>query len=92
MAFASTYRSEDRVTVCFFGEAAANQGAFHETLNMAAKWKLPVIYVCENNRYGMGTAIARVSPMPEIHKRAAGVRACAASRWTAWTSSRSTRR
>ena len=49
------------MTVCFFGEAAANQGAFHETLNMAAKWKLPVIYLCENNRYGMGTAIARVS-------------------------------
>ncbi|MFZ5470018.1 MAG: pyruvate dehydrogenase (acetyl-transferring) E1 component subunit alpha [Myxococcota bacterium] len=70
MAFASRYRNEDRVTVCFFGEAAANQGSFHETLNMASKWKLPVIYVCENNRYGMGTAIDRVSAVPEIHKRA----------------------
>ncbi len=70
MAFASKYRGEDRVTVCSFGDAAANQGAFHETLNMAAKWKLPVIYICENNRYGMGTDIARVSAEPEIHKRA----------------------
>ncbi|MCY1015219.1 pyruvate dehydrogenase (acetyl-transferring) E1 component subunit alpha [Pyxidicoccus sp. MSG2] len=71
MAFASRYRNEDRVTVCYFGDAAANQGAFHETLNMASKWKLPVIYICENNRYGMGTAIARTSAVPEIYKRAA---------------------
>ncbi|MBU8898235.1 pyruvate dehydrogenase (acetyl-transferring) E1 component subunit alpha [Corallococcus sp. M34] len=79
MAFASRYRNEDRVTVCFFGDAAANQGAFHETLNMAAKWKLPVIYICENNRYGMGTAIARTSAVPEIHKRASayGIRGAA---------------
>ncbi|MBM7114999.1 pyruvate dehydrogenase (acetyl-transferring) E1 component subunit alpha [Archangium primigenium] len=72
MAFASRYRNEDRITVCYFGDAAANQGAFHETLNMAVKWKLPVLYICENNRYGMGTAIARVSAVPEIHKRGAG--------------------
>ncbi|ATB27120.1 pyruvate dehydrogenase (acetyl-transferring) E1 component subunit alpha [Melittangium boletus] len=71
MAFASRYRNEDRITVCYFGDAAANQGAFHETFNMAAKWKLPVLYICENNRYGMGTAIARVSAEPEIHKRGA---------------------
>ncbi|MDQ3266786.1 MAG: pyruvate dehydrogenase (acetyl-transferring) E1 component subunit alpha [Myxococcota bacterium] len=70
MAFASRYRNEDRVTLCFFGEAAANQGAFHETLNMASKWKLPVVYICENNRYGMGTAIKRVAAVPEMHKRA----------------------
>lgn len=70
MAFASKYRGEDRVTACFFGDAAANQGSFHETFNMAAKWKLPVIYVCENNRYGMGTDIARVSAEAEIYKRA----------------------
>jgi pyruvate dehydrogenase E1 component alpha subunit len=70
MAFASKYRNEGRVAVCFFGDAAANQGSFHETFNMAAKWKLPVIYVCENNRYGMGTDIARVSGQPEIHQRA----------------------
>ncbi len=70
MAFAARYRNEERVTLCFFGEAAANQGSFHETLNMASKWKLPVIYICENNRYGMGTAISRVAAVPEIHKRA----------------------
>jgi len=71
LAFASKYRDDGRVTVCYFGEAAANQGAFHETLNMASKWSLPVIFLCENNRYGMGTAFARVSPMPEVYKRAA---------------------
>ncbi len=70
MAFASKYRGEDRVTLCFFGEAAANQGSFHESLNMASKWKLPVVYLCENNRYGMGTDISRVSAVPEIYKRA----------------------
>ena len=69
-AFASKYRNDGRVTVCYFGEAAANQGAFHETLNMASKWKLPVIYICENNRYGMGTALSRVSPSAHIHQRA----------------------
>jgi len=72
MAFASRYRNEGRVTVCFFGEAAANQGSFHESLNMASKWKLPVIYVCENNRYGMGTAIVRTAAVAEIYKRSAG--------------------
>lgn len=70
MAFASRYRNEDRVTVCYFGDAAANQGALHETFNMAAKWKLPVIYICENNRYGMGTAVGRTASVPEIYKRA----------------------
>jgi pyruvate dehydrogenase E1 component alpha subunit len=70
MAFASRYRGEKRVTLCFFGDAAANQGAFHESLNMASKWKLPIIYLCENNKYGMGTDIARVSAEPEIYKRA----------------------
>ena len=69
-AFASKYTNDGRVSVVYFGDAAANQGAFHESLNMAAKWKLPVIYLCENNRYGMGTAITRVSPVAEIHKRA----------------------
>jgi len=71
MAFASKYRGEDRITVCSFGDAASNQGAFHESFNMASKWKLPVLYVVENNKYGMGTDIARVSGEPELHKRAA---------------------
>jgi len=55
------YRSEDSVVVCFIGDAAVNQGAFHESLNMAAVWELPVIYVVEHNEYGMGTAFNRVS-------------------------------
>lgn len=55
------YRGEDSVVVCYMGDAAVNQGAFHESLNMAAVWKLPVIYVVENNEYGMGTAFRRVS-------------------------------
>ncbi|MGD8728471.1 MAG: pyruvate dehydrogenase (acetyl-transferring) E1 component subunit alpha, partial [Gemmatimonadota bacterium] len=55
------YRGEDTVSVCFMGDAAVNQGAFHESLNLAAVWNLPVIYVVENNEYGMGTAFSRVS-------------------------------
>jgi pyruvate dehydrogenase E1 component alpha subunit len=61
MGWAIRYRGEDRVVVCFMGEAAVNQGAFHESLNMAAVWSLPVIFVVENNGYGMGTAFDRVS-------------------------------
>lgn len=72
MAFASKYRGESHIAVCSFGDAAANQGAMHETFNMAVKWKLPVLYVVEQNKYGMGTDIARVSSVPDIHKRAPG--------------------
>ncbi len=61
MGWAIKYRGEDRVAMCFMGDAAVNQGAFHESLNMAAVWELPVIYVVENNEYGMGTAFHRVS-------------------------------
>ncbi len=64
------YRKEDRVAVCFFGEAAVNQGAFHESLNMAALWGLPVIFVVENNRFGMGTAWERVASLYDISKKA----------------------
>jgi pyruvate dehydrogenase E1 component alpha subunit len=74
MAYASKYRGEDRVTVCSFGDAAAHQGSLHETFNMAAKWKLPVLYVVENNKYGMGTDISRVAAEPELHTRAAAYR------------------
>lgn len=70
MAFASKYRNEDKVAVCYFGEAAVNNGAFHEALNMAALWKLPAIYICENNRYGMGTALERASAIYDISERA----------------------
>jgi pyruvate dehydrogenase E1 component alpha subunit len=64
------YREEDRVCVCFFGEAAVNQGAFHEALNMAALWQLPVIYIVENNRFGMGTAWERVASLYDIAQKA----------------------
>jgi pyruvate dehydrogenase E1 component alpha subunit len=67
--FAIKYRNTDQVSICFFGEAAANIGAFHETLNMAALWKLPVIFLCENNRYGMGTALERASSVYHISDR-----------------------
>lgn len=70
MAFAAKYRGTDRVAACYFGEAAVNNGAFHEALNMAALWKLPCIYLCENNRYGMGTALERASAIYDISERA----------------------
>jgi len=70
-AFASKYRGQDSITLCFFGEAAVNIGAFHETLNMAGLWKLPVVFVCENNFYGMGTALHRASAVENLHQRAA---------------------
>jgi pyruvate dehydrogenase E1 component alpha subunit len=70
MAFAAKYRGTEQVAVCYFGEAAVNNGAFHEALNMAALWKLPVIYICENNRYGMGTALERASAIYDISERA----------------------
>src|SRR5258708_39399229 len=66
LAFASKYLGSDKVCICFFGEAAVNIGAFHETLNMASVWKLPVIFLCENNRYGMGTAFGRVAAVTHI--------------------------
>ncbi len=62
------YRDEDRVCVCYMGDAAVNQGSFHESLNMAAVWHLPVIYVVENNAYGMGTAFRRVSLTEMVSK------------------------
>jgi pyruvate dehydrogenase E1 component alpha subunit len=70
LAFAAKYRGTEQVCVCFFGEAAVNIGAFHEALNMASVWKLPVIFVCENNRYGMGTAFERVAAVTDVVEHA----------------------
>jgi pyruvate dehydrogenase E1 component alpha subunit len=69
LAFALRYKAEKGVVVCFFGEAAVNNGAFHESLNMAALWKLPVVFICENNRYGMGTSIERSAAITDVWKR-----------------------
>ena len=71
IGFAIKYRQQDQVSVCFFGEAAINNGAFHEALNMAGVWKLPCIFICENNRYGMGTALDRATSTWNISERAA---------------------
>ena len=68
--FAVKYRETDQVVLCFFGEAAVNIGAFHETLNMAALWELPVVFIVENNRYGMGTALERAAAVWDVYRRA----------------------
>jgi pyruvate dehydrogenase E1 component alpha subunit len=70
VAFASKYKGTDQVTLCFFGEAAVNQGAFHESLNMAQLWKLPCIYICENNQYGMGTSLQRAMSLHDVSEKA----------------------
>ncbi|MEK7381838.1 MAG: pyruvate dehydrogenase (acetyl-transferring) E1 component subunit alpha [Elusimicrobiota bacterium] len=70
IAFAIKYQGGDQVCVCYFGEAAVNIGAFHEALNMASVWKLPVIFLCENNRYGMGTAFERVAAVTDVVEHA----------------------
>jgi len=66
IAFADKYRGEDHVTVCFFGDGAARQGALHETFNMAMTWKLPVIFIIENNQYAMGTSVERTSNVTDL--------------------------
>ncbi|MBI1967387.1 MAG: pyruvate dehydrogenase (acetyl-transferring) E1 component subunit alpha [Gemmatimonadetes bacterium] len=70
LGFAIKYQGGDQVCVCYFGEAAVNIGAFHEALNMTSVWKLPVIFVCENNRYGMGTAFERVAAVTDVVEHA----------------------
>ncbi len=67
-AFAIKYEGRDAVVVCYFGDGAVAQGEFHESLNIAALWKLPVIYLCENNRYAMGTSTDRALAQTEIWK------------------------
>jgi pyruvate dehydrogenase E1 component alpha subunit len=69
-ALSAKVRGVDQVSLCFFGDGAVNQGTFHESLNMASLWKLPVIYLCENNGYAITTSIARSHGQPSIAKRA----------------------
>src|SRR5262249_39547053 len=68
VAFAIRYEERDRVILCFFGDGSVPQGEFHESLNLAALWKLPVVFICENNRYAMGTAIHRALAQTEIYR------------------------
>ncbi|HEY5441806.1 MAG TPA: pyruvate dehydrogenase (acetyl-transferring) E1 component subunit alpha [Gemmatimonadaceae bacterium] len=71
VGFAIKYRGGDQVIVCFMGESVVNTGAFHEALNMAALWKLPCVFIIENNRYGMGTSLERASAIHDIFERGA---------------------
>ncbi|HLL16125.1 MAG TPA: pyruvate dehydrogenase (acetyl-transferring) E1 component subunit alpha [Pyrinomonadaceae bacterium] len=70
VAFAAKYKGTGQVSLVFFGEAAVNQGALHESLNMAQLWKLPCIYFCENNQYGMGTSLARAMSLQDVSQKA----------------------
>ncbi len=70
IAYAVNYKKTNEVVLCFLGEGAVNEGAFHESLNVAALWKLPIVYLCENNLYAMGTAVERAMPVTDIYERA----------------------
>lgn len=77
LALADRLQRRDAVTACFFGEGAVAEGEFHETINLAALWGLPVLFLCENNLYAMGTALARSHSETELHQRAASYRVSA---------------
>lgn len=70
VALAEQYNKTNNVTLCFFGDGAARQGILHETFNMSVLWKLPVIFICENNQYAMGTSVARTSKVTDLYKMA----------------------
>lgn len=70
IAFADKYNNSDRATICMFGDGAARQGMLHETFNMAVLWNLPVIFICENNNYAMGTSLERTSKVLDIYRLA----------------------
>jgi pyruvate dehydrogenase E1 component alpha subunit len=70
LALAEQYKGTERIVVNFMGDGSVNEGEFHEALNLASVWKLPVLFICENNLYGMGTAMRRVSALVEVYKRA----------------------
>ena len=69
LAFAHKYREDGGINYCYFGDGAVNQAEAHEAFNMASLWKLPIVYVIENNKYGMGTSVERASATTELHKR-----------------------
>ncbi len=70
IAFAEKYNHTDNVTICMFGDGAARQGMLHETFNMAVLWQLPVVFICENNYYAMGTSVERTSKVLDIYRMA----------------------
>ena len=70
VGFSIIYRGGDQVILCFFGDGAINEGAFHEALNLASLWNLPIVFICENNLYGMGTAVERASAVANLFRRA----------------------
>jgi pyruvate dehydrogenase E1 component alpha subunit len=69
VAFGIKYKQEDGVVLCYFGDGAIHQGAFHESLNLAKVWQLPIVFICENNQYGMGTQFERVSAVDDFTKK-----------------------
>jgi pyruvate dehydrogenase E1 component alpha subunit len=72
IALADQYKGNDHVTYCYMGDGAVRQGALHETFNMAMVWKLPVVFICENNNYAMGTSVERTTNVLDIYKIASG--------------------
>ena len=72
MALADKYQGSEAATICLFGDGATNIGYFHESLNLSMVWELPVLWICENNQYGMGTAVERASAVSEIRRKAEG--------------------
>ncbi|HEY2517484.1 MAG TPA: thiamine pyrophosphate-dependent enzyme, partial [Polyangiaceae bacterium] len=72
VAFASKYRNDGRVTLCFFGEGAVSIAGFHEGVSLAALWKLPIVFICENNEYSMGTPLSRSMSIEDVSMKALG--------------------
>src|SRR5207244_11668579 len=70
MGYSIRLRQTEQVVLCFFGDGAVNEGAFHEALNVSALWDLPVVFIIENNRYGMGTSLDRASSVKDLYQRA----------------------